>query len=329
MKVKYSVIPFIPAFLATLILKVMSIAGVDGSGKFLGMDNVTITYLVIGITLGLFVICILINLFDRKTAPVYPVKKNIPAGMLAVLTGILIMSYSITTAVDAWQFDYNFEYKLLAGACAAFSVVAGVALALISRVHFAGKNVVSSLSVLYVFPSLWGCCEMVNEFLQATKSSVYSKDLTGLFCYIFISLFFFSSSMVVSRIQGRNPVKGVFIYGLPMASIAFSYGIFRLIQIGREGFSAVNIDNVLTSNSQTIEGFPYAAIINAIMLIACALYALAFIVEMFSNTYTKDDIEIVTGLPDENDDSSNGDTGKKKYPQASPRPLNPQRQRRL
>lgn len=52
MKVKYSVIPFIPAFLATLILKVMSIAGVDGSGKFMGMDSVTITYLVIGITLG-------------------------------------------------------------------------------------------------------------------------------------------------------------------------------------------------------------------------------------------------------------------------------------
>ena len=68
MKIKYSVIPFIPAFLAMLFLKVMSVVGVDGNGQFWGMNSMNISYTVIGIALGLFLVCALFNLLDRKTA---------------------------------------------------------------------------------------------------------------------------------------------------------------------------------------------------------------------------------------------------------------------
>ena len=64
MKAKYAVVPFVPAFIAMLFLKIMSIFGVDGKGNFMGMSKMNITYLVIGIALGLFVVCIVINLFD-------------------------------------------------------------------------------------------------------------------------------------------------------------------------------------------------------------------------------------------------------------------------
>ena len=303
MKAKYSVIPFVPAFLVMLYFKLMSIVGADGSGRFMGMDNTTITYIVLGITLGLFAVCVLINLFDRKTSPVYPVKKNVAAGLFAVLAGFAIMAYSLTTAVDAWQVGANQEYKLLTTICAAFSVPAGISLALMSRIHFAGKSVVSSMSMLYVFPSLWGCTELVNEFLQATKTSVSAKDLTRVFCFIFISLFFFSSSMVVSRIKGRNPVKGMFIYGLPMAAISLTFGIYELVAlVNKSGVINSNLSQSLLISSDAAEPsslMNYSIVLNASMLIACAAYALVFIFELFFNTYTKDDIEIINGLPDD------------------------------
>ena len=278
MKAKHAIIPFVPVVLVMLFFKLMSLFGLDSNGTFMGMSKMNITYLVIGLALGLFVICILINLFDRKTAPVYPVRKNPLAGVFAVLTGFSMMAASITTASNTWMFDFeNKERLILAIVCAVFSVPAGLSFALISRVHFTGKNDVSGLSVLYVFPSLWGCAELVDEFLQATKASIYAKDATALFCFIFLSLYFFSNSMVVSRIKGRNPVKGLFIYGLPMAALTLTFGTYELFRMFREGFDRADL-------------------FFAVFFVSAAVYALSFLVEVFSNYYTKDDFEVVSSL---------------------------------
>ena len=278
MKAKHAIIPFVPVVLVMLFFKLMSLFGLDSNGTFMGMSKMNITYLVIGLALGLFVICILINLFDRKTAPVYPVRKNPLAGVFAVLTGFSMMAASITTASNTWMFDFeNKERLILAIVCAVFSVPAGLSFALISRVHFTGKNDVSGLSVLYVFPSLWGCAELVDEFLQATKASIYAKDATALFCFIFLSLYFFSNSMVVSRIKGRNPVKGLFIYGLPMAALTLTFGAYELFRMFREGFDRADL-------------------FFAVLFVSAAVYALSFLVEVFSNYYTKDDFEVVSSL---------------------------------
>ncbi|MER2149676.1 MAG: hypothetical protein ABS987_11065, partial [Ruminococcus sp.] len=109
MKVKYSVIPFVPAFLAMMFLKMMSIVGMDSHGQFMGMNSMNITYTVIGIAVGLFVVCVLLNLFDRKTAPVYPLKRNFPAGLFAVLSGIAVLGSSVAAAVDAFADTANTE----------------------------------------------------------------------------------------------------------------------------------------------------------------------------------------------------------------------------
>lgn len=284
MKIKYSLIPFIPAALAMLFLKLMGLFGVDSNGEFLGMNGMNITYTVIGIAVGLFVLCVLMNLFDRKTAPVYPVKRNIPAGFLSMLSGVGILAGSLSTAAVAWADRANTENLLMILICAILSIPAGIAMMVISRVHFSGRSAVSSISVLFVFPSIWGCAELVNEFLLATKASIAARDLTQLFCYIFISLFLFSNSMVVSRIKGRNPVKGLFIYGLPMIALSLTCGVYSLAKM-------------------SVEGFDPATLYNALMLIVLAVYAFSFIIEVFNNTYTKDELEIVDSIPlaDEDD----------------------------
>lgn len=85
MKVKHSIIPFIPIALAMAVLKIMSIFAVDSNGLLFGMNKIGISYLTVLLALGLFVVCVLLNLFDRKTAPVYKVKKNYISGVFAIL----------------------------------------------------------------------------------------------------------------------------------------------------------------------------------------------------------------------------------------------------
>lgn len=283
MKVKFSVIPFIPVAIAMVVFKIMSIYGLDGNGLFLGMDKMSVTYSVIGLALGLFLVCVLINIFDRKTAPVYPVKKNPVAGVLSILSGLAITSSSVTTLLNTTS---NSEYYLMVLVCAAFSIPAGIAFVVMSKVHFAGKSVVSGVSMLFIFPALWGCAELVSEFLIATKVSISASDLTPLFCYIFITLYLFSHSMIVSRIKGRNPVKACFIYGLPAVGLLIAHGVNVILTAQVEG----------TGNTSFVLGGEF---------IVLALYALSFILEMTFNTYTKDEIEIIDGLPEDSETYEN------------------------
>lgn len=277
MKVKYSIIPFIPAALAMIILRVMSVFGADESGKVFGMDKMTVSYTVIGIALCLFVVCIVINIFDRKTAPVYPVKRNPVAGILSILSGAAVIASSVGTFMSTTT---DTEYYIMTLICAIFSVPAGIAFMLMSRVHFLGKSIVSGVSMLFVFPALWGCSELVYQFLDSTKVSISASDMTSMFCFIFITLYYFSHSMVISRIKGRNPVKGCFIYGLPAVTLVLSHGCYTLFTGMKERAS-------------------YTVILNAVMMFALGLYALCFIIELFANTLSKDELEIIDGLPAE------------------------------
>ena len=283
MKVKYSVIPFILAVIATIGLKLMSVFGLDGSGMFLGMNKMGIAYAVIGVTLALFLVGVIINIFDRKTAPVYPLKKNYLAGVFAVFAGVSVAASAITTLLNTTN---DSEYYLMTVVCAAFSIPAAIALILMSKVHFTGKSTISGVSMLFIFPALWGCAELVSEFLVATKVSISASDMTPLFCYIFITLYYFSHSMIVSRIKGRNPVKACFIYGLPAVAISLSYGLYVIC-------------------TAMIEGTLATQVLFGAELIIFSIYALSFIVEMAFNSYTKDEIEIIDGMPDDEDTYEN------------------------
>ncbi len=280
MKVKYSVIPFIPVAIAMVGLKIMSLFGLDSNGLLFGMNKTSVSYLVIGFALGLFVLCIFINILDRKTAPVYGVKKNFVSGVLAVFSGFAVAASSIIFFLHTSPSNSDNYYMSLV--VSLFSFFAGVALILMSKVHFIGKSTVSGISMMYIFPALWGCSCLVSEFLAATKVSISASDMTPLFCYIFVTLYLFSHAMIVSRIKGRNPVKACFVYGLPMVAVSLSYGIYVILT------SAVENSGIHT-------------IMVGVQFSVLALYALSFIVEMFFGTITKDEVEIIDTLPEEED----------------------------
>lgn len=278
MKVKHSVIPFIPVFLAMLGFKLASLFFLDSAGYFLGMNGMTISYLVIGLALGLFLLCVLINIIDKKTAQVYAVKKNYIAGAMAILSGCVIAGSSFIQILNR-QTEIESEFFLMNIITTCLAIVAAIALVLMAKVHFSGLSTVSGVSVIYIFPSLWGCAKLVSEFLNATKVSVAATDMTALFCYIFITLYFFSHSMIVSKVKGRNPVKACFIYGLPAAALSITYGVYRVLYALRA------VENI--GFSTVVEGLGFAII---------GVYIVSFIFEMSRNTLSKDEVEIIDNM---------------------------------
>lgn len=281
MKIKNSLIPFIPITLLMIVCKLVSLFGLDSDGLFLGMSGMTLTYIVIGITLFLFLVCVVMNVFDRKTAQVYAVQKNPITGILAILSGVSVVASSMFGVVSTQS---ETEYYVMTLITAALSIPAAIALIAMSKVHFVGKSAVSSVSLLYVFPSLWGCAELVTEFMNATKVSVSATDMTALFCYVFLTLYLFSYSMIVSKIKGRHPVKACFIYGLPAAAVSITFGIYEILYASR-----------------AVENLGLSTILVGAELLILGLYATSFIMEMSRNSLTKDEVEILESMPDDDD----------------------------
>lgn len=293
MKIKRALIPFIPITLLMIASKLLSLFGLDSDGLFMGMSGMTLTYFVIGLTLFLFLVCVVINIFDRKTAQVYAVKKNPIAGIFAILSGVAVAASSIFGVVSNQS---EAEYYVMTLITAALSIPTAIALIMMSKVHFVGKSTASSVSLLYVFPSLWGCSELVTEFLNATKVSVSATDMTALFCYIFLTLYLFSHSMIVSKVKGRHPVKGCFIYGLPAAAVSITFGIYEILYASR-----------------AVENLGISTILLGAEFLILGLYITSFIFELSANVLTKDEIEIIDSMPDDDDPKEESYASKANY----------------
>lgn len=270
MKIKLSLIPFIPAVLAMTALRLLSAFGNDDTGLTSGVNALLFSYLAVGVALVLFVLCTVFNIADKKTAPVYEVKRNVPAGIFSVLSAAFALAYSVMTLLSRKDSEYLLIYII----CAFLAILAAIGLVFMARTHFTGFAPISNLSFLYVFPSLWAVSELVSCFLEATKLSVAASDMSLLFCFIFLTLSLFPQAMVISKIPGRNPVKATFLYGLPSVAFGISYGAFLIVRVVFDGIGGV-------------------ALLAGAMLISFAFYQLFFIIELARKALRKDEIVIV------------------------------------
>lgn len=275
MKIKLSWIPFVPAVIAMTVLRLLSIFGNYDTGVIKGINAVLFSYLAVGVALVLFVVCIFFNIIDRKTAPVYEAKKNVPAGVFSVLSAAFTLAFSVMTLLTRKDSQYLLMYII----CAFLAMLAAIGLVFMARTHFTGFAPVSNISFLYIFPTLWAVSELISCFLEATKLSVAASDMSLLFCFIFLTLSLFPQAMVISKIPGRNPVKAMFIYGLPSAAFGISYGAFLITRVIFDSVGGM-------------------ALLAGIMLISFALYQLSFIFELTRGALRKDEVQIVEDFAD-------------------------------
>lgn len=282
MKVKYSWIPFIPVAVIMLLLKTFALLFSNEYGNFLGLNFVKISYIGIILALFIFLVCAILNIIDKKTAPVYAADRNLPAAIFSLVSGAFVLASSTIVAIENAN---GSEYFMIYVVDIVLALMTAIAFVFLGKVHFTGNSMVSLATYLYIFIPFWACSELITCFFESTKVSVASTDMTELFCYIFITLYLFVHAMVISRIQVKNPVKASTLYGFTAAALSSMQGIYLLVSAFKGGYNGVYM-------------------LKGLMFVFLAAYIIAFLTELTRNLLNKNEIEMIEELPEY--ESTNG-----------------------
>ncbi|MBR2108402.1 MAG: hypothetical protein IJ932_00420 [Ruminococcus sp.] len=271
MKSKLCWATFIPVTLIAIILKALESFSVIPSlpGKML-------SYTALGLILLTFIINIIFVASDKETSPAYLLSRNVPAAVFLLISAAMITSKSALTIILALQ-NNKFDFLILA--MTLLGIVTAVCLVVISLAHIQGRNFLPRMGAFLLVMPVWAGLVLVYEFLENRKVSVADVDEFKLFALAFMMIFLFKLSMIISTVDGRNPVKAMFLYGLPMASLCLSIG-------------AVNVFDIIKN------GIDYSENVFGFALCALGIYAVLFIREITSLMRTKSEQVIKFDLDD-------------------------------
>lgn len=254
LKTKLMWIPFIPLFMSGVLLRVYQ-AMFDPKGANAGlMEGGAITIGFAAIAIVTFLVIAIMSLLDKRTSAFYDVKKNIPAGVFAIIAGAFLFAGTVTSFLQGIDAAVLIDGLM--------SILGGAAIIIMGISSLSGNNKAKDMPVFMVMPALWGFTRTFITFLGDTAISTESKDMTDIVYMAFATMFLFSAAMVYTNIKGKNAVKGCFVYGLMTILITTAYTAAHLIYDLKNG-SYSFIDNV-----ETYQFF------------AIALFALFFLIEL-------------------------------------------------
>lgn len=270
---KLSFIAFAPFSLAAIAIEIIRLFFLDENGMFFIFNDLMLSYLAIACTVLVLLFAVIFCLVDKKTAPVYIMKRNFICGIFGLLLAVMLASDG---ANSAFLLIRNVEYGFVPIADIVLTLLCAIVFVVLALNHFVGNGGVKGLAVFYLIPAIWGAFRLVACFLDFTTVSVAVSDVTILVCYIFVTLFLFNYATVVALMKGKSPVRATFIYGLPAVVVLLSYGVYSLTKT----FVLKQGDLTLFANLESAE------------LTVMALYILSFVIEMGVFVKTKDEIEI-------------------------------------
>lgn len=275
MRIKLSWITFIPVALVVLVVKTLQAFNVE-----LPIDNIYLSYLTVGLVLVMFLVNIIFCITDKKTSSVYILSNNIMASVFALLTATFLTSKSVLIIITEFQTSSIGAIKLIT---AIIGIFAAIGFVLIALSHFQGRNFMPRLGTYFLFMPAWACLMLICEFLDNRTVSIMTIDPIRLFVFAFAMIFLFKSSMVISTVEGKNPVKSCYLYGFPLIALGFGFGAKTIVEIFTKGFDY----------SENSLGFA---------IIALSLYSLSLVIEItkFSKTNDEQIIKFDIGDIDEN-----------------------------
>lgn len=262
MKSKLCWISFIPLTLAAVLIKVLQMFGIG-----FAEDDYLASYISLCAVLLMFVINIVFVALDKKTSSTYILKKNIPAAVFAILAAAMITSKSALELILSLQ-NHSFNFFVLA--VSVFGFLTSVCLVVISLAHLQGRNFLPNMGGLFLCMDIWGGLMLINEFLKNRTASIYKINPLILFAYAFGMIFLFKLGMIISTVKGKNPVKALYLYGMPFAAIGIIIGAMNVISIIKNGLDY----------SENVIGFG---------LCALGLYVIFFLIEISRYSLTKEE----------------------------------------
>lgn len=225
---KLSWIFFVPFTLAAIALKVIQMVMPSEDGTyFFGLSALQLNYISLGCIVAVFLFALIFCLADRKISPYYIAGRNIAAGIFALLSALLI------AADGAYKIFNTFtsgDFKVLPMLEMGFAVLGAIALIVLGLSLFSGKSDAKKLALFYLLPAFFFAVRLINSFVGITTLSIKTADVLVVAVYIFITMFWFNYTVMLSLTEAKNAVKATLIYGFPAISAGLCYGVYELIK---------------------------------------------------------------------------------------------------
>lgn len=281
MKAIINWIILIPVMILAVGVELFTALNPQGASNFFGMDTNGISEIIIIAIVVLFALFFVLSLFDRKTSPVHILRHNYAAGICSVIAAFALAGDTASKVAEGIR---GMGLGAMDIILVAVSAVAAVALLLVGINHCTATNTKNTTSLLYLAIPLWCAVHLLSRFMSHTAQPVAMAETLDLVMYVLLAIFYMYAMMVVSLINGKNPVKATIYWGAPAAVAAVVYAI-----------SQVGV--VLSSASPSI--FDY---LEPITCGAIGLYIISFIAELSFMSKTKEE-QIVPQLSEESDES--------------------------
>lgn len=273
MKVKLSWIPFI-IFTPVLVgLALYTSIFPDAEQLFMGFGVSILPYAIAGVTIVMFLFCLLFKAIDRKTADYYVIKRNIPAGLFGLITAATIAAEG---GISLLQAKSSGELSAYAVVYVAFTLLSALAIVIMSLMHLTRTTSSKGLSVYLLMPAIWSAIKLVNVFVNNAEISLANTNVLQLLTLIAVTLYFFFYAQLISAIRSKGTLKNTIVMGLISVSLLIAS-------------SAVPVYDIVVSGviPEIYSLVPLA------QNIALILYIFSFMAELTSQALRKDEMKVI------------------------------------
>ena len=268
MKAIINWIVLIPVLILAVGVELFSALTPEGAQKFFGMDTNGISEIILIAIVVLFALFFLLSFFDRKTSPVHILRHNYIAGVSAVIAAFSLAGNTAANVAESFRGSALGTMDII---LVVVSAVAAIALLLVGINHCTASNTKTNVSVLYLAIPLWCAVHLLSRFMSHTAQPVAMAETMDLVMYVFLAIFFMYAMMIVSLINGKNPVKAAIYWGAPAAVASLVYAVSI-------------VGKVMNTEGSGI--FDY---LDAVTCGFLGIYIIAFIAELSFMSKTKDE----------------------------------------
>ncbi|MDO4420003.1 MAG: hypothetical protein Q4B92_06525 [Ruminococcus sp.] len=268
MKAIINWIILIPVLILAAGIELFTALNPEGAQSFFGMDTNGISEIILIAIVALFGLFFILSLFDKKTSPVHILRHNYAAGVCGVIAAFSLAGDTAATVAESFRGTPLGAMDIIL-VCA--SALAAIALLLVGINHCTASNTKSNVALLYLSIPLWCGVHLLSRFMSHTAQPVAMAETMDLVMYVCLAIFFMYAMMVVSLINGKNPVKAAIYWGAP-ASVASV--VYALSVVGK------------VLNTQGASMFDY---LDAVTSGFIGLYIISFIAELSFMSKTKDE----------------------------------------
>ncbi len=277
---------FVPVLIASVVAVLLDGLFPNMLQNSLSISKTGMSEIIAYAVLGLFVVCFLLSLLDRKTSPIHILHKNYYCAITSILCAFGLAAsaaLNITNTLKSTSAD------AMVLVVSIFAAISGVAMLFIGLNHLSGANARNNTSLLYLALPLWCGVHLIDRFLSHTATPVHAADTLDLVMFVALALFFVNAMMVHSFIPAKNSVKATMTFGFPAVVITLVYGIIDL-------FNVLGAEHVI-----------YINIIPSVTYILIGLYVLGFVAELSFCSKTNEEQRVLEVSSDDEEDFEDTD----------------------